>query len=48
MARTNGCIPSVFQFRSYVTGQRVYKHIWTPALGEKLSTATEPENNHDK
>ena len=48
MARTNACTPYVFQFQSYVTGQCVYKDIWTPTLAEKLSTATEPENDHDK
>ena len=48
MARTNVCIPYVFEFQSYVTGHHVYKDIWTPTLGEKLSTATEPENHHDK
>ena len=41
MARTNVCIPYVFEFQSY-------KDTWTPTLGEKLSTATEPENHHDK
>ena len=25
----------------------MYKDIWTPTLGEKLSMATEPENHHD-
>ena len=48
MARTNVCIPYVFEFQSYVTGHHVYKDIWTPTLGEKLSTATQPENHHDK
>ena len=37
----------VFEFQSYITGH-VYKDIWTHTLGEKLSTATEPENHHDK
>ena len=48
MTRTNVCIPYVFEFQSYATGHHVCKSIWTPALGEKLSTATEPENHHDK
>ena len=48
MARTNVCIPYAFEFQSYVTGHHVYKDIWTPTLGEKLLTATEPENYHDK
>ena len=48
MARTNVCIPYVFEFQSYITGHHVYRDIWTPTLGEKLSTATEPENRHDK
>ena len=25
----------------------MYKDIWTPTLGEKLSMAMEPENHHD-
>ena len=48
MARTNVCLPYVFEFQSYVTGHHVYKDIWTPTLGEKLSTAAEPENHHEK
>ena len=48
MARTNVCLPYVFEFQSYVTGHHVYKDIWTPTLSEKLSTATETENHHDK
>ena len=48
MARTNVCIAYVFVFQSHVTRHHVYKDIWTPILGEKLSTATEPENHHDK
>ena len=26
----------------------MYKDIWTPTLGEKLSMVTEPENHHNK
>ena len=26
----------------------MYKDIWTPTLGEKLSTTAEPENHYDK
>ena len=48
MARTNVCLPYVFEFQSYVTGHHVYKDIWTPTLGEKLSTAAKPENHHEK
>ena len=48
MARTNVCIPYFLKFQICVTGHHVYKDIWTPTLGEKLSTATEPENHHDK
>ena len=48
MTRTNVCIPCVFEFQSYVTGHHLYKDIWLPILGEKLSMATEPENHHDK
>ena len=48
MARTNVCLPYVSEFQSYVTGHHVYKDIWTPTLSEKLSTATETENHHDK
>ena len=48
MATTNFCIPYVFELQSYVTGHNLYKDIWTPTLGERLSTTTEPENHHDK
>ena len=48
MARTNVCTPYVFEFESYITGHHVYKDIWTPILGEKLATAMEPQNPHDK
>ena len=48
MARTNVYILYVFEFQSYVIGHHVYKDIWTPTLGEKLSTAAEPENHHEK
>ena len=41
-------IPYVFEFQSYVTEHHVYKDTWTPILGEKLSTATEPEHYHNK
>ena len=42
------CIPYVFEFQSYVTEHHVYKDIWTTTLNEKLSTATEPQNHHNK
>ena len=48
MVRTNVCISYVFEFQSHVTGHHVYKDIWTPTLGGKLSTTAEPENHHDK
>ena len=48
MARTNVRIPYVFEFQSYVTGHHVYKDIWAPTLDEKLTTAMEPENHHNK
>ena len=48
MARTNVYILYVFEFQSYVTGHHVYKDIWAPTLDEKLTTAMEPENHHDK
>ena len=48
MARTNVCISYVFEFQSHVIGHQVYKDIWTPTLGEKLSTTAEPENHLDK
>ena len=46
MARTNVCISYVFEFQSHVTGHHMYKDIWTPTLGEKLSATAEPENHH--
>ena len=46
MARTNVCIPYVFVFQSYITGHHVYKDVWIPNMGEKLSMATELENHH--
>ena len=48
MTRINVYVPYVFEFQSYVTGYHVYKDIWTPTLGEKLSTATEPKNHHNE
>ena len=48
MARINVSIPYAFEFQSYVTGHHMYNDIWTPTLGEKLSTTTEPENHHGK
>ena len=48
MARTNVCISYVSEFQSHVIGHQVYKDIWTPTLGEKLSTTAEPENHNDK
>ena len=46
MVRTNVCIPYVFEFQSYVTGHHAYKNIWTPTLGEKLSTPTKHHNKY--
>ena len=48
MARTFVCISHIFEFQSHATGHHVYKDIWAPTLGEKLSTTAEPENHHDK
>ena len=48
MARTFVCISHIFEFQSHATGHHVYKDIWVPTLGEKLSTTAELENHHDK
>ena len=48
MGRINVCILYVFELQSYVAGHHMYKDIWTPTLGEKLSTTTEPENHDGK
>ena len=36
------------EFRSVIRGYHVYKSIWTPALGEKLSTDQERGNPEDR
>ena len=38
---------SYFSGESVVKGHHVYKHIWTPEIGEKLSVKKEPGNVHD-
>ena len=37
-----------FRFESYITGHYHYRHIWTPKIGEKLTTAHEPDNTYDE
>ena len=34
-------------FKSIIRGYHAYKDIWTPDIGEVLSTMCEPENKHD-
>ena len=36
-----------FQVRSVVRGHHVYKTVWTPVVGERLSLSPEDENEHD-
>ena len=48
MGRINVCILYFFELQSYITGHHMYKDIWTPTLGEKLSTTKAPENHHGK
>ena len=38
---------SYFSKESVVRGHHVYKHIWTPGIGEELSVEKEPGNLHD-
>ena len=37
-----------FSFVSVVRGHHIYKSVWTPMLGERLSVRPETGNNHDK
>ena len=37
-----------FTFVSVVRGHHVYKAVWTPRLGERLTVAPETGNSHDK
>ena len=38
---------SRFSKESVVRGHHVYKHVWTPEIGEELSVKKEPGNLHD-
>lgn len=35
-------------YESVVRGHHIYKHIWTPLLGEVLSLLVEEENEYDR
>ena len=37
-----------FQFESFITGHYHYQHIWTPQIGEYLTTAHERDNMYDE
>ena len=37
-----------FEFQEFITGHYVYKDVWTPFHGEKLSWESQPDNFFDK
>ena len=37
-----------FQFESFIAGHYHYQHIWTPQIGEDLTTAHERDNTYDE
>ena len=39
--------PSYFSKKSLISGHNMYKHIWTPEMGEELYIDKEPSNPHD-
>lgn len=39
---------TTFNVPCFVRGYHVYQRIWSPTIGEKLTTAREPDNIHDK
>ena len=44
----NRLICDEFKFESFVTGHYHYQHIWTPQIGEDLTTTCEPDNTYDE
>ena len=44
----NRLIRDEFRFDSFITGHYHYQHIWTPHIGEDLTTAHEPDNAYDE
>ena len=38
----------MFEFQEFITGYHVYKDVWTPFHGEKLSFESHPDNFYDK
>ena len=39
---------TTFSVPCFVRGYHVYQRIWSPTIGESLTTAREPDNIHDK
>ena len=44
----NRLIRDEFQFESFITGHYHYQHIWTPQIGEDLTTVCEHDNTYDE
>ena len=48
MARAHYFHSYTFEFQEFITGHHVYKDVWTPFHGEKLSCESQPDNFYDK
>ena len=48
MARPHYFHSYTFEFQEFITGHHVYKDVWTPFHGEKLSCESQPDNFYDK
>ena len=48
MARAHYFHSYAFEFQEFITGHLVYKDVWTPFHGEKLSCESQPDNFYDK
>ena len=48
MARAHYFHSYTFEFQEFITGHHVYKDVWTPFHGEKLSCESQPDNVYHK
>ena len=48
MARAHYFHSYTFEFQEFITGHHVYKDVWTPFHGEKISCESQPDNFYDK
>ena len=48
MARAHYFHSYTFEFQEFITGHHVYKDVWTPFHGEKLSCERQTDNIYDK